>query len=285
MSESHENEHALQEHAEEMKAREVPESGYGQQEQLAVALEKLEQDPDARTHAQESVAEAMGMPLTQEQRADLQELQHGIAAIEGTIAEGGDANIKEFLTRVLQERYSMTLEECLGAIKPRKFEYIDPTGAALREAAVWTLAKAFDVTPEQKGVSQTVEYRLKMGGDMLKALGFVLQFIPEANFLAKPASACGEVGGRLGKALERINGDEGATLYDSTREITLASLPRDAEGNIDTAATRDLLSQAGTALKAEAGESTLIAQIAEQLTTTPETVMDAVQALDARMAA
>ena len=248
--------------------------------QMEAIAEAIETDPASKEAAQADVAAALKTELSQVERGNIKEEIVGIEAAMAVAKEGGEVNMKDIINGILERRYNMTLTEFLSAFKPTKLEYLNPHFAIAAESAIWVASEAFDVEVQDFSLMQKAEFRWKVGADVLKVFALLAKFIPAANVLAVPSSLAGEALGRMGGAMEKINANPEATIYDTTKDLTVAVLPRDEQGNIDRERVLGIISVAGGMVAHQAGDSEYVRAAGEALRTNPERFAAAIEKID-----
>ncbi len=248
-------------------------------------VDALEENPEMTEAAQEDVATAVNeQVMTEDQRAALAEVAEGLASTQALLESGADVDSQTMIENILKERYDVTLQEVLTAFKPTKLEYINPYVAVPQEAAVWGVAKAFGIEIQDMPLKKKAEVRWKLGGDVLKVLGLAMRFIPAVQAGAAPVGMAGEVVGRMGKSMEKVNADPKATNYDVARELTLATLPRDEKGAIDMDATKGMIAEVGGLMVGqEVGDEDvdyLLQEIGGSLAEDPDSLIEALKNFD-----
>lgn len=240
----------------------------------------IETDPAAKEAAREDVAVALKTKLGESKKDGVSQEIIGIESAMLVAKEGGEVNVRDIINKLLEERYKMTLDEFLNAFKPTKLEYLNPTLALSQESAVWVAMKAFDIEPTDMSLKEKAEYRWKVGADALKIFSLLAKFIPEVSFASVPAEIAGNALGRMGDAMEKINSNPDASIYDQAKDLTEAILPRDDRGNVDRAAALNIISLAGGKVSENAGDSEYIKAAGDLLKANPERFASALEQLD-----
>lgn len=260
------------------------ETGPAAAEKLEKAIEK---ELDAVLEAaREDAAETLAdLKLTKEQRKALEETAEGLKTIAATPELGGEVDYRQVIANLLEERYQMTIAEFLGAFKPTKLEYVaGPIAAMGTEAAIWTATKVLEVEPADLTLAQKAEFRWKVSGDAIKVLGLIARFFPEAMWLSRPLAGIGEVVSRMGRAMEKVNANPDATVYESAKELTLAALPRNEKGEIDVEATYQLMREVGGAVEIQEindpSYAEYLKKIGHWIKENPDKVVEGVRRLD-----
>lgn len=245
--------------------------------QVEAVAEAIETDPATKEAAQADVVAALREKI---EKGDIDVAIAGVESAMAIVQEGGEVGVKEIINQLMEERYRMTLDQFLNAFKPTKLEYLNPTLAIAQESAVWVAMKAFEIEPSDMGLMKRAEFRWKVGADALKVFSLLAKFVPEVSFLAAPTEVASETLGRMGNAMEKINGNPDATIYDNSKDLTVAMLPRDAEGNIDRERVLGIISVAGGMVEHQAGDSEYVRAAGELLRTNPARFAEALEKID-----
>lgn len=248
------------------------------------ALESLPED-EAREASKQDVVDALrGGKLDDESREAMAEIVAGLKLASTEVNKDNEAMYRGVLEHMMQERYHMTIAQFLGAFKPTKLEYLNPAMALSSETAIWALAKTLDVEPEDLSLKEKAEFRWKVGGDVFKIMSLVAKVFPQARAASVPLNMIGNSLGNMGNAMEKVNDDPEATFYQMAREVTLAALPRDAEGNIDMNAVLKLVSDAGGLMEVAGKGSDIdpsyLKQVATWVKNNPDKLVKAIQQID-----
>ncbi len=260
---------------------------------LEAALDAIEADPALGEALDQDVADAAkGKVLDDEQREALSHAINGLAAGKEVLDAGGDLNYSEMIEHMLQERYDLSIQELLSGFQATNFErlFSYPTGTGFaQDLAIFGSAKAMGVELKDMSVQEKTEVRWKVGADVLKVFGLIAKFIPQARVAAIPFDIAGGVMGRSAEALEGIRKNPESTNYDAAKALTLATLPRDKEGNIDMKATAGLVSEVGGMVQGQENEDQNLAALYELvgggMKENPEVMMESLQKLDTMITA
>ncbi len=249
-------------------------------------IEALDTAFEEKTEVQEGLIEDAALALregklTPEQRVQVIDLLKVVKLETQKMKE--DEGSKETIERILQERYRLSIEDFLGAYKPMKLEYLTAGIAVGAELGIWALSKATGAEPSDLSLKEKLAIRWRVGGDVFKLIGKLAKFLPEAQVAAIPLSVTGDVFGRMGTELDKVNQNEEATSYDVTKAVTLAALPRNEQGNVDMERTQELLRVVGGAIEADpdSDQNSYLKEAAVYFQEHPDQVIDSLQRLDA----
>lgn len=255
-----------------------------QQPSETALLEAAEKNPEAtRTACVEDTRKALDTKLTPEQKEAIAELSDSMQEILANASvESNDDSLRGVLEGVLKERYGLSLEEILGAFRPTKLELLFPgttTQAIAGEVSIFALSQALDVKPADLSLSKKIEYRGQVSADMLKIFALIAKFIPVVSALAIPAGMAGATLERTSRALAKVTSKEDSTIFDGVKEVTLAMLPRDENGNIDREAVKLIIEKTGGKIAESDSENEYIRSVGEYIQQNPELVAAAAEEL------